>query len=91
MQHFGGKTILGDVQVANCTFGHTELTSKIYLNDHQIIPSQCAISQCPKQHLLNHVYFVVHFRLPLTLKQRKIKFQPRITLNKKIYTKDGRV
>ena len=47
MQHFGGKTILGAVQMANSTLGHTELTSKIYLSDHQIIASQCAISQCP--------------------------------------------
>ena len=61
MQHFGGKTILGDVQMANCTFGHTEFTSKIYLSDQIIIASQCTISQCPKQPLLNQVYFVVHF------------------------------
>ena len=100
MQHFGGKTILGDVQMANCTFGHTELTSKIYLSDHQIIGSQCAISQCSKQPLLNQVYLVVHFypwykpyfplfhTLPLTSKQRKIKFQPRITLSHNLYTKE---
>lgn len=104
MQHFGGKTILGDVQMANCTFGLTELTSKIYLSDHQRIAFQCAISQCSKQPLLNQVYFVVHFypwckpyfplfqsfnhTLPLTLKQRKIKFQPRRTLNHNIYTKE---
>ena len=58
----------------------------------------------PKQPLLNQVYFVVHFypwckpyfplfqsfnhTLPLTLKQRKIKFQPRRTLNHNIYTKE---
>lgn len=104
LQHFGGKTILGDVQMANCTFGLTELTSKIYLSDHQRIAFQCAISQCSKQPLLNQVYFVVHFypwckpyfplfqsfnhTLPLTLKQRKIKFQPRRTLNHNIYTKE---
>ena len=104
MQHFGEKTILGDVQMANWTFGHTELTSKIYLNDHQIIASQWAISQCSKQPLLNQVYFVVHFypwykpyfplfqsfnhTLPLTSKQRKIKFQPRITMNHNLYTKE---
>ena len=104
LQYFGGKTILGDVQMANCTFGRTELTSKIYLSDHQIIAFQCTISQCSKQPLLNQVYFVVHFypwckpyfplfqsfnhTLPLTLKQRKIKFQPRRTLNHNIYTKE---
>ena len=104
MQHFGGKTILGDVQMTNCTFELTELTSKIYLSDHQIIAFQCAISQSSKQPLLNQVYFVVHFypwckpyfplfqsfnhTLPLTLKQRKIKFQPRRTLNHNIYTKE---
>ena len=92
MQHFGGKTILGDVQMANCTFGRTELTSKIYLSDHQIIAFQCAISQCSKQPLLNQVYFVVHFypwcKPYFPKKQRKIKFQPRRTLNHNIYTKE---
>jgi len=58
---FWGKNNLGAVQMANCTFGHTELTSKIYLSDDQIIASQWAISQCPKQPLLHQVYFVVHF------------------------------
>ena len=89
LQHFGGKTILGDVQMANCTFGRTELTSKIHLSDHQIIAFQCAISQCSKQPLLNQVYFVVHFypwckpyfplfqcfnhTLPLTVKTKENK------------------
>ena len=67
MQHFGGKTILGDVQMANCTFGRTELTSKIYLSDHQIIAFQCAISQCSKQPLLNQVYLWFIFILGVSL------------------------